>query len=154
MICQRHKSFIYCYAVLLYSSFKNRIKNPGLSLATSVTYAEPSATLLTGAGELVCLVSGFSPALINITWFLDNTTELLDFKTTDPHRGPDGRFSIQSHLHLSQLTRFNRTVTCVVEHFNTTIALDMTKKGAAPLPCSYPFCLHFAARVMIFNLIF
>lgn len=115
------------------------MKTTEMSLPTSVAYAEPSATLLKGAGELVCLVYGFSPALINITWFLDNTTELLDLKTTEPHSGPDGRFSIQSHLHLSQVTGFNRTITCVVEHFNTTIALNITKRGAVAFISSHPF---------------
>lgn len=119
-----------------------------------MTYAAPSATLLDGTGELVCLVSGFSPALINITWFLDNTTQLLGFKTTEPHRGPDGRFSVQSHLHLPHVKILNGTVTCVVEHFNTTIALNITGRGAALLICSYPFCLHIAAKCMVLNLTF
>lgn len=141
------KPYVFVCAVLLYSRSENPIKTTGLSLTASVTYAEPSATLLEGAGELVCLVSGFSPALINIAWFLDNTTELLDFTITEPHRGPDGRFTIQSHLHLSRVTWFNGTVTCRVEHFNTTIALNISRRGAVPLICSRPLWLNMALQL-------
>lgn len=128
------------------------IKTTVVSLALSVTYAAPSATLLQGAGELVCLVSGFSPALINITWFLDNTTEPLDFKTTEPYRGHDGHFSIQSHLHLSKVTWFNRAITCVVEHLNTTIALNITKKGATLLISSFFLLSSFQLDSLFFIL--
>ncbi|KPP59732.1 hypothetical protein Z043_122322 [Scleropages formosus] len=101
----------------------------------SLIPSAPMAKLFWSLNELVCLVYGFSPAPINITWLLNGNTELLDYNTTAPSRGPDGKFIIRSHLKLSMIPK--AIYTCKVTHITKTLLPRISKQRM------YTYCLVF-----------
>ncbi|KAK7939761.1 hypothetical protein WMY93_003087 [Mugilogobius chulae] len=105
--------------------FRSTITN----IFASVIQSPPSAVLLLGEKELVCLVTGFSPAHINVSWFLDNSTELHDYNTSHVLRGPDGKFSIKSHLRLAPSDMLpGAHHTCRVTHVTATVDVHVLQK--------------------------
>ncbi|XDV13012.1 hypothetical protein PO909_001526 [Leuciscus waleckii] len=100
------------------------------NLYASLIPSAPSAKLLQGASELVCLAYGFSPPDINITWLL-GMNEVSAHNDTNPAKGPDGKFSIRSHLQLLPLDWAPGEVyTCRVTHVTGTQLLNISKKSA------------------------
>ncbi|KAJ8363029.1 hypothetical protein SKAU_G00118600 [Synaphobranchus kaupii] len=85
----------------------------------------PQAALLQFSKGLICLVHGFSPAAINVTWLLNGRTELLESNTSDVSRGADGRFSLWSHLQVSWEP--GALYTCRVAHVTKTLNLSKSQ---------------------------
>lgn len=100
-----------------------------LCASASVTHTAPSAKLLQGSNDLVCLAFGFSPSAINITWLL-GLTEMSNHSITSPAKGPDGKFSTRSHLHLLPTEWAPGEVyTCRVTHITGILLLNISKPG-------------------------
>uniref|UniRef100_A0AAY5L6A5 Ig-like domain-containing protein n=4 Tax=Esox lucius TaxID=8010 RepID=A0AAY5L6A5_ESOLU len=92
----------------------------------SVIPSRPTATLLQGSNELVCLVFGFSPSAINITWLLDDSTELSDHNTSTPYWSPGGKYSVWSTLRLTnQDWQVGSVYTCRVTHSTQNLTVNI-----------------------------
>ncbi|XP_068613496.1 uncharacterized protein [Brachionichthys hirsutus] len=104
--------------------FESAIKD----VVGTVTHSTPSATLLRGSGELVCLVTDFSPAAVSITWLLDDSKELRDYNTSRLYVAPNGRFSIHSRLRLSEFAwPAGAVISCRVTLANASLSLHISK---------------------------
>ncbi|RXN08567.1 membrane-bound immunoglobulin [Labeo rohita] len=113
--------------VVSHESSQNPIIATIENLYASVIETAPSAMLLQGASELVCLVFGFSPPAINITWLL-GTTEVFAHRVSNPAKGPDGKFSIQSYLDFQPSDWAPGEVyTCKVTHVADNVSRSISK---------------------------
>ncbi|XP_057200921.1 uncharacterized protein ighd isoform X2 [Triplophysa rosa] len=113
--------------IVSHESSQNPIMDTLENLYASLTHSAPTARLLQGSNELVCLAFGFSPSAINITWLL-GLTELSHQKVTSPAEGPDGKFSIRSHLHLLPTEWAPGEVySCSVTHITGILLLNISK---------------------------
>ncbi|RXN02960.1 membrane-bound immunoglobulin [Labeo rohita] len=122
---ERKDSVFSC--VVSHESSQNPIIATIENLYASVIETAPSAMLLQGATELVCLVFGFSPPAINITW-LRGTTEVFAHRVSNPAKGPDGKFSVQSYLDFQPSDWAPGEVyTCKVTHVADNVSRSISK---------------------------
>ncbi|XP_051988682.1 Ig mu chain C region secreted form [Xyrauchen texanus] len=120
--------------VVSHESSKDSIIATLENLYASLIYSAPSAKLLQGSNELVCLAFGFSPSAIKFTWLL-GMTELSGHTVTSPAKGPDGKFWIQSHLKLLPSDWAPGEVySCRVTHISDTLLINISKPGGGPPP--------------------
>uniref|UniRef100_A0A672SZ48 Uncharacterized LOC107583070 n=1 Tax=Sinocyclocheilus grahami TaxID=75366 RepID=A0A672SZ48_SINGR len=118
--------------VVSHESSQNPITATIENLYASLIRSPPSVELLQGTSvpELVCLVFGFSPPAINITWWLGKT-EMSAHRITHPAKGPDGKFSIRSHLDLQPSDWVPGEVyTCEVTHVTGILSPNISTKTA------------------------
>ncbi|XP_016344603.1 uncharacterized protein LOC107690708 [Sinocyclocheilus anshuiensis] len=118
--------------VVSHESSQNPITATIENLYASLIRSPPSVELLQGTSvpELVCLVFGFSPPAINITWWLGKT-EVSAHRITQPAKGPDGKFSIRSHLDLQPSDWVPGEVyTCEVTHVTGILSPNISTKTA------------------------
>uniref|UniRef100_G3VT82 Ig-like domain-containing protein n=1 Tax=Sarcophilus harrisii TaxID=9305 RepID=G3VT82_SARHA len=79
--------------------------------------------------QMICLVSGFSPASVKVTWLVDGQeADNLFPYTTRPKREGGSTFSLQSELNITQSQwTSSKTYTCHVTH-NGSIYEDSAQK--------------------------
>ncbi|XP_059837301.1 immunoglobulin lambda-1 light chain-like [Hypanus sabinus] len=103
----------------------NSPRKPALSVL------RPSAEEIRGQGTatLVCLVSGFNPAAVNIEWTVDGSTRRNGVETSRIQQDADNTFSASSYLTLPASDwNSHELYSCVVKHetqatpFQTNIA--------------------------------
>lgn len=126
-----------CFPFL--SLFSSVVSLPSSWISASVVHSEPTISLLRTKEEreLVCLVFGYSPANISITWLKNSiVVEAADQQTSPPSRGPDGKFSVHSHFNMSA-NDWNSWIkfTCSVSHKTGQWSVSISKPGATPHLC-------------------
>ncbi|KAF4092421.1 hypothetical protein AMELA_G00020860 [Ameiurus melas] len=95
----------------------------------SVNENAPSVELLQGQNKLVCLVYGYSPSAINITWLLNNVSVQHYDSTNSSAKRPDGKFSIKSHLEVhASAWAPGDNYTCHVKHITGIVTRNISKK--------------------------
>ncbi|XP_030638819.1 uncharacterized protein LOC115819407 [Chanos chanos] len=114
--------------VVSHESSKQPVISTVNNVYASVTPSSPSATLLQGPGELVCMAFGYSPSDITITWLLNSDFEQSDFTVSDPAKGPDGKFSVFSRLRLLPSDWAPGAVyTCRINHTTGIFLFNVSK---------------------------
>ncbi|XP_047656678.1 uncharacterized protein ighd isoform X2 [Tachysurus fulvidraco] len=114
--------------VVNHESSETPIKGTINNIYASVMQHAPSVKLLQGQDELVCLVNGYSPSAINITWFRNNVTVKQENDTSSSDKGPDGKFNIRSHLYIQAFEWVpGDKYTCQVEHITGIISRFLSK---------------------------
>ncbi|KAF5896130.1 Ig heavy chain [Clarias magur] len=97
------------------------------NIYASINTNPPSVKLLQGQDELLCLVYGYSPSAINITWLLDSET-VQHNGISSSAKGPDGKFIIKSHLNVKASEwKPGASYTCLVEHFTGQVIRTTSK---------------------------
>ncbi|MCI4385407.1 hypothetical protein PGIGA_G00050130, partial [Pangasianodon gigas] len=75
-----------------------------------------------------CLVYGYSPSAINITWLQNSVSVQHEHRTSSSAKGPDGKFSIKSHLNVKASEWApGATYTCHVEHITGVVTRSISK---------------------------
>ncbi|KAM9456867.1 uncharacterized protein Hap1MRO34_018217 [Clarias gariepinus] len=97
------------------------------NIYASINPNPPSVKLLQGQDKLICLVYGYSPSAINITW-LHNNEAVQHNGTGSSAKGPDGKFIIKSHLNVKASEwEPGASYTCLVEHFTGQVIRSISK---------------------------
>ncbi|XP_053095056.1 uncharacterized protein LOC117598814 [Pangasianodon hypophthalmus] len=114
--------------VVSHESSKELIISTIDNIYASVNECPPSVELLQGQDELVCLVYGYSPSAINITWLQNSVSVQHEHRTSSSAKGSDGKFSIKSHLTVKASEWApGATYTCHVEHITGVVTRSISK---------------------------
>ncbi|KAJ8383728.1 hypothetical protein AAFF_G00215700 [Aldrovandia affinis] len=111
--------------VVRHESSKKPIRHTVSNVFASATLSPPQAFLLQFSRGLVCLVHSFSPAAIDVIWLLKGKDEQLESHTSSVSRGPDGKFTLWSHLAVSWEP--GALYTCRVLHVTQNLSISKSQ---------------------------